>query len=150
LPLQHAYPMKLIGKSVPVAWPQDGTQRSKDGTGETLATSYRKQGGLIMLPNHATWPEGGVSTEAAIMEMQERITTGRFKAPGHLGEFWEEFDLYHRDKGLIVKVNDDILSALQKALMMKRFARAVPLGPGGLPNRGRNEGIASGVDFDLF
>lgn len=150
LPLQHAYPMKLIGKSVPVAWPQDGTQRSKDGTGDTLATSYRKQGGLIMLPNHATWPEGGVSTEAAIMEMQERITTGRFKAPAHLGEFWEEFDLYHRDKGLIVKVNDDILSALQKAIMMKRFSRAVALGPGGVAHRGRNDGIATGVDFDLF
>ena len=59
LPLQHAYPMKMIGRNVPVAWPQDGTLRSKDGTGETLAASYRKQGGLIMLPDHATWPDGG-------------------------------------------------------------------------------------------
>ena len=150
LPLQHAYQMKQIGRNVPVAWPQDGTQRSKDGTGDTLATSYRKQGGLLMLPEHATWPEGGVSTEAAIMEMQERITTGRFKAPAHLGEFWEEFDLYHRKDGQIVKVNDDILSALQKAIMMKRFSRAVALGPGGGMVRPKNGGIAQGVDFDLF
>ena len=91
-----------------------------------------------------------MSTEAAVIEMQERITTGRFKAAAHLGEFWEEFDLYHRKDGQIVKVNDDILSSIQKAIMMKRFSRAVALGGGGANRARRNDGLATGLDFDLF
>jgi phage terminase large subunit-like protein len=148
LPMQHACPMKMIGKSVPVAWPQDGTAREK-GTGETLAVRYRKEGGLLMLADHATWPDGGLSTEAAILEMQERTVTGRFKVANHLADFFQEWDMYHRKDGIIVKVQDDILSATQKGLMMKRYARNVALGSHGASrNRGPQE--ASDVDFDLF
>jgi phage terminase large subunit-like protein len=148
LPIQHAKPMLAVGASVPVAWPQDGNQRSKDGTGAVLATSYRKEK-LLMLPKHATWPEGGLSTEAAIVEMNDRITTGRLKIASHLADWLHEFDLYHRKDGMIVKVNDDLLSATQKALMMKRFARAVSLGRK-VDRRDDNGGMAQGVDFDLF
>lgn len=146
LPLFHAQQLKAIGKAIPVAWPQDGTAREK-GSGDTLAQSY-KNAGLLMLPQHATWPDGGLSTEAAIIEMQERIVTGRFKVANHLADFFQEFAMYHRKDGLIVKVQDDILSAIQKGLMMKRYARAVPLGSE-IAKR-RIGATATDVDFELF
>ena len=137
-----------MGAAVPVFWPQDGTQRSKDGTGETLATSYRKHK-LLMHSEHATWPEGGLSTEAAVLDMQERITTGRFKVASHLSDWLHEYDMYHRKDGQIVKVNDDLISATQKGLMMKRYFRAVSLGEKRTARR-PNDNMAADVDFDLF
>src|SRR5258708_1115773 len=61
MPISHAYAMKQIAPTAPVAWPQDGTAR--ESSGETVATQYKKQG-LKMLPEHATHPEGGLGTEA--------------------------------------------------------------------------------------
>ena len=134
LPVQHAKAMKAVAAAVPVAWPQDGTAREK-GTGKSLSSLYKAEG-LMMLPDHATWPDGSVSTWAAVREMQDRMTTGRFKVASHLGQWFEEFRMYHTKEGQIVKLQDDLLSATQKALMMKRFSRHVQLGSGS-PNHGR-------------
>ncbi len=145
LPIQHAAAMKTMGASVPVAWPHDGHVRDK-GSGEPLSTAYRKHG-LQMLGVHSTWPDGSLSTEAAILELQERMTTNRFKAASHLSDFFEEFRMYHRKDGQIVKERDDILSAVFKTLMMKRFAKPVPLGS---TQRKRPGQLAEGVEFDVF
>jgi phage terminase large subunit-like protein len=126
LPIQHAAAMKLIGANVPVAWPKDGADREK-GSGEPLASLYKKQD-LIMLPDHATWPDGGVSTEAGILEMDDRMKSGRFKVAAQLSEFFEEYRFYHRKDGQIVKLKDDIMSAARVAVMMKRSGKAVHLG----------------------
>jgi phage terminase large subunit-like protein len=147
LPLQHAVPMKTIGRSVPVAWPHDGNVRGDRNTGETMAQLYKKQG-LAMLDVHATWPDGGFSTEAGIVELQDRMTTGRFKVASHLSEFFDEYRLYHRKDGQIVKERDDIISAVRIAVMMKRYARSVGLGSA--DTRRQSGGIAQGVDFPLF
>ena len=143
-PLQHAAAMKPIGAGVPVAWPQDAHQRDK-GSGIAIAHTYRKHG-LNMLASHACWPDGGNGTEAGILEMQERITTGRFKVASHLSDFFEEYRLYHRKDGVIVRVKDDLLSAIRVAIMAKRYARQVPLG--GTSKSRRKQAIADGVDFD--
>lgn len=142
LPLQHAAAMKPIGIAVPVAWPHDGNNREKIG-GETVASAYRKQG-LSMLHEHATFAEGGYSTEAGVMEMQSRLAEGKLKVASHLSQWFEEYRQYHRKDGLIVKVNDDLMSATRIAIMAKRFARAVPLG-GKKPARGPETQMASGV-----
>lgn len=148
LPLQHWQAMKAIAQQVPIAWPQDGTAREKSG--EQVSKLYVKEGAR-MLPQHATWPEGGVSTEKGILEMQDRMTTGKFKVAAHLSDWWEEFRLYHRKDGQIVKLNDDLMSATRTGLMMRRFAKPVPLGGGHdwRKSRGREE-IAKGLDFDPF
>lgn len=150
LSIVHADAMKRIGGLVPVAWPRDGTERDKN-TGKPLSDGYRKHG-LIMLPEHATWPDGSLSTEAGIDEWDEREKTGRLKVASHLSEWLEERRFYHRKDGLIVKLNDDLMSATRIALMMKRFARAVQLGPAPAMRRstGPGAGIASGVEFDVF
>lgn len=149
LPLQCAVPMKVIGAGVPVAWPHDGNIRGDRNTGATMATLFKQQG-LNMLDTHATWPDGGFSTEAGIAEMQDRMTSGRLKVASHLSQFFEEYRLYHRKDGLIVKERDDILSAVRIALMMKRAARAVPLGGEYVKRRMGAAAIAANSDFDLF
>ena len=148
-PLQHAVPMKQVAVNAPVAWPQDATQRDK-GSGEQIAQIYKRQG-LAMLPDHATWPDGSVSTEAAIMEIQERMATGRFKCNTWCVEFWEEYRRYHRKEGQIVKVFDDVLSAVMKAIMMKRFARTVTLGNRPFRRKTRpDDNMARDIDFPVF
>lgn len=145
LPIQHAAAMKPIGASVPVAWPADGTQRRDDG--KPLSDHYKRHG-LLMLPEHATWPEGGYSTEAGILEMDERMRSGRFKVARHLSEFFDEYRFYHRKDGQVVKIKDDILSAVRIAVMQKRSARAVALG--GYAARRGQPTMATGMDFDVF
>jgi phage terminase large subunit-like protein len=145
LPMQCAVPMKAVGASVPVAWPHDGHIRDRN-SGEPLAKLFKAQG-LNMLSEHATWPDGGFSTEAGILEMQERMATGKFKVASHLAQFFEEFRMYHRKDGQIVKERDDILSAVRVAVMMKRRAKAVPLGSADIRKR---TGAPIDQDFDLF
>lgn len=144
--LEHAVAMKAIARSVKVAWPQDGHQREKGG-GEALADIYRKHG-LAMLPHHATHSDGSNSTEAAIMEMDQRFATGRLKIASHLSIVFEEIRLYHRKDGMIVKLKDDVLSAIRTAVMARRMASQVGLG--NMLAKRRNGALAQGVDFDLF
>ena len=146
LPINHAKAMKAVAAEVPVAWPQDGTSREKT-SGITVAASYKKEG-LRMLDVHATWPDGGVSTEAGIMEIQDRMTSGRFKIAAHLTQWFEEFRMYHRKDGQIVKERDDLMSATRIGVMMKRFAKQVQLGSD--QRKRRRQLVADGLDFDLF
>lgn len=146
LPLQHATAMKKDGAAVPVAWPRDGTNRDQ-GSGEPLARQYGAFG-LMMLPDHATHADGSVSTEAGILEMYQRMVTGRLKVANHLTEWFEEFRMYHRKDGQIVKVKDDIMSATRILVMMRRYARAVPLGSEA--RKRMRTAVAQNVDFDLF
>lgn len=146
LPIQHAHAMKQIGAAVPVAWPKDGGDREKS-SGEPLAASYKKHD-LRMLGEHATWVDGGVSTEAGILEMDERMKSGRFKVAAHLSEWFEEYRFYHRKDGQIVKLKDDLLSATRIAVMAKRFGKTVQLGSQGAPRD--TSTIATGSDFDVF
>ena len=146
LPIMHASAMKTIGVNVPVAWPQDGTAREKT-SGKAVSTSYKEQG-LRMLDSHATWPDGGLSTEAGILEQQEREATGRIKVADHLSDWFEERRFYHRKDGQVNKVKDDLMSATRVLLMAKRFAQAVNLG--GEKVRRRSGQVATDVDFDPF
>lgn len=119
-PVIHSASVKPWGEWIPCAWPHDGYQHDK-GSGDQLKELYRKQG-LNMLSEHATHKEGGFGVEAGIMEMLERMQTGRLKVFSTLGEWFEEFRLYHRVEGKIVKERDDLMSASRIAIMMLRFA----------------------------
>lgn len=123
-PIVHSAALKAWGESVPWAWPHDGLQHDK-GSGEALAAQYRAQG-LNMLHDRATFEDGGSGVEAGIAEMIDRMLTGRWKVFDHLEDWFAEFRLYHRKDGLIVKLNDDRISASRYAMMMKRFAECKP------------------------
>jgi len=123
-PIIHAAAIRPWGDWVPCAWPHDGLQHDK-GSGEELASQYRDQK-LNMLPERATFEDGGNGVEAGVIKMLDLMQTGRFKVFRHLNDWFSEFRLYHRKDGKIVKERDDLLSATRYAVMMLRFAENPP------------------------
>jgi hypothetical protein len=119
-PIIHAASIKPWGEWIPVSWPHDGLQHDK-GSGEQLSKQYADQG-LNMLHERATFDDGTNGVEAGVSDMLQRMQTGRFKVFNTCGGWLEEFRLYHRKDGKIVKERDDLISASRYALMMKRFA----------------------------
>lgn len=131
-PVIHAAAIKPWGTWIPCAWPHDGNNDTAAGT--NLATQYGDQG-LNMLPERATFEDGSNSVEAGVMEMLDRMQTGRLKVFSTVGNFFEEMRLYHRKDGKIVKERDDLISAARYAIMMKRFAETEPKGSFIMPER---------------
>lgn len=131
-PLLFAATVKPWGDWLPWAWPHDGLQHDK-GSGQALAEQYAAQG-LKMHSDKATHPPadneaegtGGNGVEAGLMDMLDRMQTGRFKVFRHLNDWFEEFRMYHRKDGKVVKTDDDLLSATRYANMMKRHAITKP------------------------
>lgn len=119
-PLEHAVTLRSWGDWLPWAWPQDAYQRDKR-TGGTLRDDYRSVG-LNMLPSHAVHEDGGNAVEPGIMDILTRMQTGRFKVFSHLEEWWQEFRLYHRKDGVIVKEREDLMDATRYAVMSLRYA----------------------------
>lgn len=118
-PIEHAATLKQWG-GFWWAWPQDAYQRDKR-SGGTLRQDYL-DAGLRMASEHATFPDGGNGVEAGVMQILQRMQTGRFKVFSHLEEWWSEFRMYHRKDGLIVKERDDLMDATRYAEMMERIA----------------------------
>jgi hypothetical protein len=59
-----------------------------------------------MLHEYAHYLEGetkSVSVEAGLMDMLQRMQSGRFKVFKQLHDWWEEYRLYHRKDGKVVK-----------------------------------------------
>jgi hypothetical protein len=75
-----------------------------------------------MLLDHAQFDDGSASVEAGLMDMLTRMQTGRFKVFEELHDWWEEFRLFHRKDGKVVKEGDDLMAATRYAIMMLRFA----------------------------
>lgn len=122
-PVLHAAALKRWGDWLPWAWPHDGNNDTAGG--EAVAKQYKDQG-LNMLSEHATHPTGGNSVEAGILEMLDRMQTGRWKVFRTCAHWLEERRLYHRKDGKIVKLRDDALSASRYAMMMLRRATTKP------------------------
>lgn len=119
-PIMHSAALKPWGANLVWAWPHDGLQHDK-GSGDELASNYEKNG-LNMLPERATWPDGSNGVEAGVLEMLDRMLSGRWKVFSTCHAWLEERRLYHRKDGKIVKERDDVISASRYALMMLRFA----------------------------
>lgn len=118
----HSMAVRSRGEWVPVAWPHDGLQRDKGGSGEQLAKQYKDQG-LNMLKDKVTFEDGSNGVEAGLSEMLTRMQTMRLRVFSHLEDWFEEFRLYHRKDGMVVKVTDDLMSATRYAMMGRRFAK---------------------------
>lgn len=121
-PIVHAAALRGWGDIV-WSWPHDGL--NDVAAGENLAKQYKKEG-LAMLPEHARHADGSNSVEAGLMDMLSRMQTGRLKVFDHLHEWFDEFGMYHRKDGKVVKEFDDLMSATRYGLMMLRHAR--PMG----------------------
>lgn len=112
---------KAGGKFIPCAWPADGMTAEK-GTGISLKQQYE---GLYMLPEPFTNPADPVSgksnrsVEAGLMDILDRMKSGRFKIFQHLEPLLEELRVYHRKDGKIFKFNDDAVDAMRYCVMSK-------------------------------
>jgi hypothetical protein len=93
------------------------------GSGEALAAQYRDQG-LNMLPERATFETAAMGSRQALRRCSIGCCQARWKVFDHLEDWFAEFRLYHRKDGLIVKLNDDLMSASRYALMMRRHSAA--------------------------
>ena len=93
------------------------------GGGKPLAQAYR-EAGLNMLADRAAFADGSTSVEAGLMELLQRMQTGRLKVFAHLADWFEEFRLYHRKDGRVVKQADDLMDATRYGIMCLRHARA--------------------------
>lgn len=125
--LEHAGVLKFWGE-IPWAWPHDGLQHSKD-SGQVISLQYKKHG-LKMLAKRATFPKtdkskGSSGVEAGLLEMLERMQTGRWKVFSTCTQWFEEKRLYYRDNGKVIKTNDDLIDASRYAMMMLRHAKVV-------------------------
>lgn len=151
---QHCALVKQVAAQVRVAWPHDGNAKERGANDETMTTAkLYKRGGLMMLGSHATFPDGGISTEAGITEMYERMRSGKLKVARHLmqGDWGNEFRSYHRKDGLLVKVLDDLMSSTRIAIMARRHGDNSPIGPSIFHGTsGNRQELASGIDFPIF
>lgn len=113
--------VKSWSNDVPTAWPHDGLQTEKGSALEQR--TYYERAGWEMLQDHATWESGGNGVEQGIMEIYKLLETGKLLIFSTIPELFEEFMQYHRDdNGKIVKIKDDLFSALRYAYMMRRHA----------------------------
>jgi hypothetical protein len=85
------------------AWPHDGRNQTLAGAGVALARQYQ-DAGLDMMHEHATFEDGGMSVEAGVQEMHDRMRGGRWKVFRCQNDEWlEEYGMYHRKDGLLVQ-----------------------------------------------
>ncbi len=125
---QHASALRaMISPGTPVSWPHDGLQHDRM-SGQTYADEFRNEG-LNMLPDHAhiiTTVNGkeskSNSLEATVLLMDQRLEQGKLRVDSSCVEFFEEYGIYHRKDGVIVKVADDVISAVRYLIMSLRFA----------------------------
>lgn len=128
-PFAAYHAVKPWAENVPTAWPADGlkTMQTSKGNDEVQLKSIYEQDGFNMLPEHATWEDGGNGVWVGIMEICQLIEQERFKVVSTLTDWFAEFRQYHTKttaggKTEIVKVKDDLLDATRYAYMMRRFA----------------------------
>jgi phage terminase large subunit-like protein len=118
-PILFAASLKEWPTWLPFSWPHDGLQHDK-GSGQQLAEQYRRAG-LQMMPDRATFPDGSNGVEAGLQDMLQRMQLKKFKVFAHLNDWFEEFRLYHRKDGKVVKESDDLMAATRYAYMMRRY-----------------------------
>lgn len=124
-PYEAWHCVKYWAEDIPTAWPHDGLQSEKS-SGEEQKAAYVKEGWL-MLNDCAQWEDGGNGVWVGIAQLNDAMKTGRFKVFSNLFEVFEEIRQYHtvtddKGKSTVVKIKDDLISAIRYAYMMRRYA----------------------------
>jgi phage terminase large subunit-like protein len=130
----QAHAVNSRGDWIPVVWPHDGLIHDKK-SGKPLADMYRDEFGMNMWHETFSNPpqpgkeegSGGNGVEVGLMEILNRMESGRFKVFSTCTAWFEEFRMYHRKDGQLVKLRDDLMSATRYACMMIRHAQTKTL-----------------------
>lgn len=126
----QAHAVNSRGDWVPVVWPHDGLIHDKK-SGKPLADMYRDEFGMNMWHDTFSNPPqpgkeegtGGNGVEVGLMDMLNRMESSRLKVFSTCTAWFEEFRMYHRKDGQLVKLRDDLMSASRMACMMIRHAQ---------------------------
>lgn len=119
----HIHAINERGDWIPVAWPHDGMQRDRQ-SGKPLAEYYEKHG-VKMIHFSARYSDdkaGAQPKEPIVQELLDRMRAGTFKVFRTCQAFLDEKNKYHRKDGVIVPKDDDVISAVMYACMMRRYA----------------------------
>jgi len=123
---------KVWQEKVPIAWPADGLMHEKGRDVNLQQKQHYQTAGFSLLPEHATWPEGGNSVEFGITQILNKLRNGTMKFFRGQFDLMDEFNQYHRKEpssiiedavSRIVKIRDDILDSIRYAYMMRRYAK---------------------------
>lgn len=117
-PSVHASAIKARGAWIKGAI--DPASRGRSQTdGKRLIDMYEKEGLKLEMAVNAV--------EAGILEVYQRLSTGRLKIFTTLSKLQSEYRIYRRnEKGLIVKENDHALDALRYLVMTIKTIAATP------------------------
>jgi len=118
---EQALVINKFHRWIPVSWPHDGLNRDKQ-SGKKIADIFREDYQVDMLEQRSTFEDGSNSVEAGLADILDRMRTGRFKVFSNLTDWLEEFRLYHRKDGKIVKLREDLMDATRTARMSLRYA----------------------------
>lgn len=114
VPSQHGTAINARGVWIPVILPHDADNTEK-GSGKSVSMYYREAGVNVQpetFYNPITWDGKKTNfVEPGIMDILQRMKTGRFKVFSTCGRFFEEMRRYHRKDGKIYKEFDDVMDA---------------------------------------
>lgn len=133
VPAMHATAINTRGPWIPVVLPHDADNTER-GSGKTVAQYYREAGVNCLLEtfyNPLDWTGNKNNfVEPGLMEMLQRMKTGRLKVFKTCGRFFEEMRRYHRKDGKIVKEFDDMMDAARYSVLSVKD-RGISEGEGG-------------------
>jgi len=123
---------KRTEPGIPIFWPHDANQADPKSA-MTYAALYKAEGLNMWYESFTNPPgpgqkKGDIGQEAGIDAIYQRMIEGRFKVARHLGEWWEEFRMYHRKDGKIVPFKDDLMSATRYCSQSHRHFRTQSMG----------------------
>lgn len=132
IPSLHATAINARGRWIPVILPHDADNTER-GSGRTVWSYYDEAGVNVMLEtfhNPLDWTGNKNNfVEPGIMEMTQRMKTGRLKVFKNCGRFFEEMRRYHRKDGKIVKTFDDTMDAARYSVLSVK-TRGISAGEG--------------------
>ena len=131
----HADAIRARGHWIPGLIDPAARGRSQED-GYRIMDSYVRLGLVLDKANNAR--------EAGLLEVQQRLTSGRLKIAKNLPNFWFEYGLYRRDeKGIIIKENDHLMDALRYLLMKLVVMKVMPMEMQGIDTRARDHNVNS-------
>lgn len=132
VPALHATAINARGRWIPVILPHDADNTER-GSGRSVSQYYQEAGVNTMLEtfyNPVDWTGNKNNfVEPGIMEMTQRMKTGRLKVFKNCGRFFEEMRRYHRKDGKIVKTFDDTMDAARYSVLSVK-TRGISAGEG--------------------
>lgn len=116
LPPVHAAALNGFGDKIPIVYPHDGNATEK-GSGKTLAEIYRENKANITM--RFSNDDGSLYVNPGLIAMNNELSTGQLFIFESCIETRKEMLSYHRDdKGKVVAVNDDVMSAMRYSSRM--------------------------------